>query len=218
MGSGEGGVLWDGRQEVAEGQHADGPQCKVEVCSGVACVRWGAITITIKYTATKAPHRRRKIALWGSRAIHTQLVTPLRSDRCTKRGLHRIASLETKHTETGSHTLPDRPHLYNARPPYAFPNSVMSSRPFSRKSRGRFDPTAPQAGCTTPSSARDIHPFTISATHHLTGMPHHNSLTRGRATYWSPPAHATPFVEWADWMGSHARVPRHCHPCSSPCH
>ena len=54
---------------------------------------------------SKATHRRRKVALWGSRAMHTRLVTPLRSDRCTKHGLHRIASLETKHTETGSQLI-----------------------------------------------------------------------------------------------------------------
>ena len=61
--------------------------------------------IKMKYTATKATYRRRKVTLWGSRAIHTRLVTPLRSDRSTKRGLHRIASLETKHTLSYSYKL-----------------------------------------------------------------------------------------------------------------
>ena len=93
------------------------------------------LTNTIKYTATKATHRRRRVALsWGSRDIHTRLLTPPRSDRYARCGLHRIASQENKATLgqcSMTHLLPT--HIARPPPTISLTRNSVPSQPLRLK-------------------------------------------------------------------------------------
>ena len=111
-----------------------------------------------------ATHRRRKVALWGSLAIHTRLLTPLRSDLRTKRGLHIIASRETKHIETKSRTRPARPQRLPQNKCNIFSALLLYSR-------GRYEQIGPRCAA---SRTHDTRVHARPTTQHR----HANSPTR----------------------------------------